>query len=760
MRKSRNRFKKVLLINPPELKMNGYLSVPLGLLYLAAYLREKEKGVVVDIVDGALRGERAVIQKIKAFSPDLVGITALTPSRHQALKTARLAKKFRPFSKVVLGGVHPTLMWEQMMKHYKEIDFIVRGEGEITFFELVTGKELEEISGLVWRNRKGLIINNKDRSLVPNLDNLPFPAWEMIDPLSYPAWGKGKVDGIDLGKEVRFPIVFSRGCMGVCTFCSSWRIWRGHRSRRGRKVADEVEFLVKKYGAKHLCFYDDTFGGDRKEVINFCREIVKRKIKVAIVGSTRVDLVDEKLLAWLKKVGFYELAFGIESGSPRMLAKINKKNDLSEIEEAVSFTKKVGIKASALMMYGLPEETDEDKRLTEKLLDKIQPDAIGSIGEVWIFPGTALYIQAKNAGLINDKFWLGKRPYYVYRGGIRNDPINWKLKIRDFLKFHFSGTFLDKIRIKLLLLKEGVLGKEERVRAKTACFLCGSQEFKKLFFADGFWIVRCQKCGLVVTLDKELKRASRSSLKVYEEEFYLKHYLGEEMQAMFKERARKRLKEIEEFTKGRKILDVGCSYGTFMKTAQDKGWQVEGIEPCKKTVWFLRKNTDLKVHYGTLAEVKLRKKFDVISYWDVLEHTSDPVKELIMAKKYLKEGGILALQMPNFGSFLARIAKERFDWLCPHDHLAHFTPETLTLTLKKAGFRVLKIETWSGGKNHFLDLFNALFPKKDLIRPIRFIFLKLGVFLDRFFPIFGSIFSWLQSLFLVNGLIIVYARKQ
>lgn len=266
-------------------------------------------------------------------------------------------------------------------------------------------------------------------------------------------------NGIDLSKEIRFSIIFSRGCMAFCTFCSSWKVWHEYRNRKGKLVADEMEQLVQKYNAKHFAFYDDTLTGNKKEIITFCKEIIKRKINVAIHGTTRVDMVDEDMLYWMKKAGFYELAYGIETGSPEMLIKINKKTDLERGIQTVKLTRKAGIRISALMVYGLPRETQKDRELTEVWLKKIKPDKIGTVGEVWIFPGTALYIQAVNAKLINDSFWLGRKPYYVYRGGIGGDPINWLLLMKDAFTLPLYNTFLEK-PVELFFIKLSHLKKK------------------------------------------------------------------------------------------------------------------------------------------------------------------------------------------------------------------------------------------------------------------------------------------------------------
>ena len=429
------------MVNPPNVTQGGYTPSPLGLLYLAGYLRNKCKARV-SIVDASLLGEKTLVQMLLSFKPDLVGISSLTPGRLEAIKVSRLLKYMYPTCKTVLGGIHPTLMWQQIMEIYPEIDFIVRGEGEEALYDLVAGKPLSAIGGLVWRKRKH-VVHNPDRKPIANLNEVPFPAWDLIDPRMYPPWGKGTANGINLETETRYPLIFSRGCMACCTFCSSWKVWKGYRYRNGDNVADEMEMLVKNYGAKHFVFYDDTLTGNEQEIINFCKEVVKRKLHVAIHGTTRIDLVGEKVLRWMKKAGFYEISYGIESGSPNMLVNINKRTNLDLIVRGAKFTKKAGIRFCALMMYGLPRETPHDRQLTDKLLRKIKPDSIGSIGEVWIFPGTALYEQAKNAHLLDDRFWLTNKPYYIYRGGIGGDPIKWLLRLKDTWMFRVRNTKLE-----------------------------------------------------------------------------------------------------------------------------------------------------------------------------------------------------------------------------------------------------------------------------------------------------------------------------
>lgn len=123
------RFKRILLANPPNVKQGGYTPSPLGILYLAGYLRQNKK-LKIDVIDASIEPKNAFIEKINKFKPDLVGLSSLTPGRHEALKSAILVKSLLPGCKVVLGGVHPTIMWKQIMDNYPFIDYIIRGEGE------------------------------------------------------------------------------------------------------------------------------------------------------------------------------------------------------------------------------------------------------------------------------------------------------------------------------------------------------------------------------------------------------------------------------------------------------------------------------------------------------------------------------------------------------------------------------------------------------------------------------------------------------
>lgn len=418
-------MKKILLINPPETEQSGFSGPPLGLLYLAGTL--EKNNIDVDIIDGCLLGWEGVREKIKNFGPNIIGIPCLTPARQKSLAVARLGKKINPKIQVVLGGAHATIMYKQILENYPFVDICVLGEGEQTMLEIAQGKPWSEINGIAFR-QKDKIVLTKPRKYVSNLDEIPFPAWHLVDLKKYPARGKGIFNGVDLAKEPRVSVIFSRGCVGRCNFCSTWWIWRGWRHRSAKNMVDEIELLQKKYGISHICFADDTLTVDKQSILDLCNEIKKREIRIAFHVTTRADCVDEQMLHQLHSVGCYEISYGIETGSIKLLNKIEKGVSPIIAQEAIALTKKTGILVNVLLIAGSLGETIQTINETIAFLKLTQPDKIGSVGGLWVLPGTRVYFEAKKAGLVRDDFWLGQKAFPLYT----KEHSAWELKIFDW----------------------------------------------------------------------------------------------------------------------------------------------------------------------------------------------------------------------------------------------------------------------------------------------------------------------------------------
>jgi len=378
-----------LLINPSSMVQGGYTPPPLGLLYIAAMDKDTE------IYDDALYRSSYVPEEL---SPRVVGVGMCTSGRYNSLGYLREAKKRGAVT--VTGGPHIAVMLDQMVEHYSDfIDYFVVGDGELAWKAICDGKKLSHVI----------------RMRVEDLDTLPLPAWAQVDFRKYPARGRGVHRGNNLSRLPRVPSILGRGCSGHCTFCSVW--WVNGKSRHHGKewIAANLAQLWK-MGARHLEFQDDCLTNDREATFVLCDMLEKYNFSWG--GTTRSDKLDLELALRMAEVGCHRLAFGIESGSQKILDRMHKQLDLAKSFEAREACRKAGIHFTALMMKNFPGTTPETNKETEEFLVKLQPDSTGSVGATWVFPGTALYQECKRAGLIDDSFWLGGKPYYIYRRGL------------------------------------------------------------------------------------------------------------------------------------------------------------------------------------------------------------------------------------------------------------------------------------------------------------------------------------------------------
>jgi anaerobic magnesium-protoporphyrin IX monomethyl ester cyclase len=404
-------MKRILLVNPHETAQSGFTNPPLGLLYLAGSLRHH--GFEVKLVDACVEGKAAVLEALRDFRPAIVALTCLTPGRKKALELAELAKSLDPSATVVLGGAHPTILFRQILEHYAFVDVVVLGEGEQTIVELARGLDLAEIRGIAYRSG-GRVVRTRHRENAPDLDALPFPPWDLVDFGKYQARGQGVFRGIDLARDPRVSVIFSRGCSGHCDFCSTWWTWKGWRHRSARNMVDELEGLYRRHGIRHFCFADDALTIDRSATIALYDEILARGLEIAFHATTRTDAVDEEVLRKLAAAGCDQISFGVESGSQAILERMGKANDVAHAERATRLAQECGLAVTALLIIGNVGETEETLLDTIRFLQRAQPTDVGCVGGLWILPGTKLYRECKERGFIDDSFWLGDEPYKVY----------------------------------------------------------------------------------------------------------------------------------------------------------------------------------------------------------------------------------------------------------------------------------------------------------------------------------------------------------
>ncbi len=411
LEKFKHMTRKVLLINPPESGMGEHSFPPLGLLYIAGAL--KKNNIPVKVVDGFLEGWDDIQNAIRDYHPDMIGITCHTYSRVQALKIAKLAKDMLSDVKIVVGGAHPTIMARQMLEHYPFIDIVAIGEGDYTLLELYRENNYSDIPGIGYRDEGRVLINPRVSS-IKDLDSISFPAWDLVELNRYPPDGSGVYRDINLGAEPCIPVIFSRGCIGDCNFCSNRLMWKRWHHRSPENMLDELTLLNRTFGVKHFVFNDDCFSVNKKATIELCKGIVGRGLDMVFDIVTRTDCVDDEVMRALKDAGCYQINYGIETASPRLLKIMGKPVNVEVQERAIRLTNSYGINSTALFIAGCVGETYETINETIDFLNRTSPSRIGVGRGLMIFPGTRLYELAKENGVIDDNFWLGDFGWKIY----------------------------------------------------------------------------------------------------------------------------------------------------------------------------------------------------------------------------------------------------------------------------------------------------------------------------------------------------------
>lgn len=446
---------KILLVDPPFYHFIGYYNryFPLGLSYLAAVLRKEGHEVLIYDADcnenpskmdftrleedyplylDALKDDshpiwQEIREKISNFKPDIVGISVWTTFAASAFKIASICKQCDENLPVVMGGPHISIKYEEVLKICSDVDFLLRGEGEETFLELIEaidkrrGKRnarFNDIKGISY-SQNGEIIHNPDREFIQNLDAIPFPARDLL-------LNKGSYNSEDMGL-----LMTSRGCPYNCSYCAT-SIWkRKIRYRSIDNIVEEIKLVIDAYGTRQFTFKDDSFTVNHKRVFEFCDRLIEEGLDINWDCNTRVDIVDEELLKRMKAAGCNGIKVGIETGSERVLKLINKKTTLSQAREAAGLFRKVGIHWTGYFMMGLPSETKEETYQTLEFMKELKPD-FASLSVYEPFPGTDLFEIGIDRGLVQsdrtleDFYNISPKYYYVKNINKRVDTMSNK----------------------------------------------------------------------------------------------------------------------------------------------------------------------------------------------------------------------------------------------------------------------------------------------------------------------------------------------
>lgn len=360
-------------------------NIPLGICYIAAYLREK--GFDVGIVEK----HKNLAKEILKLNPEIVGISSTSSMYWKAVETAEQIKKLSPDTKIIIGGSHITAIPNSFPNCF---DIGVIGEGELTMHEIALGKPLEKIKGIIFR-KNGKLVMTEPRPLIQNLDMLPFPARDLVDMNFYLAprvRARRTIKGLE--------IISGRGCPYNCIFCGSEHMW--HRNVRyfsADYVRREIRHLIDTYGVEEMIMVDDIFSINMDRLKEFAK-ILPKEVEYTI--QMRANLMNEERCRLFKEIGVREICVGFESNSPRILNYLKGNTvTVEDNKRTLELCEKYGFELFAYAIIGSPTETKEEMLQT---LDLLKHKAVTRVGVNILtpLPGTQLWEETKARGIVSD----------------------------------------------------------------------------------------------------------------------------------------------------------------------------------------------------------------------------------------------------------------------------------------------------------------------------------------------------------------------
>ena len=368
---------KILMIQPNYHSGGAEIAgnwTPSWVAYIGGALKQAGFNQVkfVDAMADDLPDE-TIEEIIRKNQPDVVMTTNITPSIFKAQDIMKIAKKVNKNIRTIMGGIHSTFMYPQVLTEAPETDYVVRGEGEEVTVNLMkaiaAGNDKEtrgEITGIAYIDEKGEVFATAAHPVIEDLDTLS-PDWSLYD------WDKYIYTPLNCRLAVPN---FARGCPFTCTFCSQWQFWRRYRARSPKNFVDEIEILVKKYNVGFFILADEEPTINKQKFVSLCQELIDRKLDVTWGINTRVtDIMrDEDLLPFFRKAGLVHVSLGTEAASQMNLNRFRKETTIEENKYAIKLLQKNGIVAEAQFVMGLEHETPETIEETYQLCKDWDPD--------------------------------------------------------------------------------------------------------------------------------------------------------------------------------------------------------------------------------------------------------------------------------------------------------------------------------------------------------------------------------------------------
>ena len=400
---------RVLLLNPPErhtVQANLPAAVeglrgatpPIGLMYVAAAAREGGRHEVSFLDAHAERLDDAKLERaVGLLRPDVVGLPVNTFTLPDAVEAVKIVRRATPESVVVAGGLQPFL-YPRETAALSVFDYALQGEAERSFPALLAAIDdwegFERVPGILFL-RGGQIVANPPPAPLENLDELPFPAHDLTPVRRYRS--------IVTARHPVGIVISSRGCPFHCAFCSHSATGKRFRKRSAENVVEEMAFC-RSHGISYLLFYDEVMTVDRERMLALCAAIRARDLRLPWLARARVGSVDAETFAAMKRAGCDLVTMGIESGSPRVLARLNRPADTAAMIEAFRQARRAGLRTIAYFMIGNPDEKMEDVRASLRVAKKAGPDLVHA-SVFTPYPATDLYEEGRRTGRFRTDFW-------------------------------------------------------------------------------------------------------------------------------------------------------------------------------------------------------------------------------------------------------------------------------------------------------------------------------------------------------------------
>ena len=433
---------RVLLLSLYKPLKHYQISPPLGLCYLSSSLKAAGHEVLLVDLRAKRRSFREFRDRAAEFAPDVVGISSLVLEHVQLQETAAEIKRLHPGARVVVGGPFANSLPERLLE-YPDVDLVVQGEGERIFTEIAdrVGRGSADF-GLpgVGRREIGGPRFVEGRLVIEDLDALPFPDWRALDLADYHDQPR---HGLLYARREYMSIVTSRGCPYHCVFCHNI-MGKRFRVRSAANIVDEIETLAREHGIREITISDDVFNLDKERAKEVCDRILAKRLnlKFTFPSGLRGDVMDEDLLRRLQAIGTYKVAYGIETGSPRVQKLIRKNVDLERLREVIRTTSRLGIIVQGFFLFGFPTETREDLDRTVRYALTTRLD-LASFNIVTAFPGTELHAMATKMGLALD-YTLDQYDYDTIDFQLSDAPTDELRRLIRRLNYRF---YLNPLRL-------------------------------------------------------------------------------------------------------------------------------------------------------------------------------------------------------------------------------------------------------------------------------------------------------------------------